>query len=283
MRGLGGVVLNSEMPKLRMAADSSVTVKQEGGARLRGVNKQTEPGKPLVTVITVVFNGAATLENTIRCVIGQTYDNVEYIIIDGASTDGTLDIIKRYEYAIDYWLSEPDCGIYDAFNKAISRACGEYYLVVGCDDELFEDAIKKVVDTRLSHIDADFVVASMWLGDRLRKGMRPKMGWLGAHAMVNGHSVGMLIRTKVHDRLGFYSKRYALCADGLFIKKLFSSGLRGVESDVVMGRFATDGASNSNLARGLCEGFLVQLETEKHKFLQVLIFIARLIKNFSRL
>lgn len=258
-------------------------MKQEGGARLRGVTKHTEPGRPLITVITVVFNGAVTLENTIQCVIGQTYGNVEYIIIDGASTDGTLDIIKKHEYAIDYWLSEPDCGIYDAFNKAISRACGDYYLVVGCDDALFEDAIKQVVDTRLSHIDADFVVASMWLGDRLRKGMRPSMGWLGAHAMVNGHSVGMLIRTKVHDQLGPYSTRYTLCADGLFIKKLFSSGCRGVESDVVMGRFATGGASNSNLARGLCEGFLVQLETEKHKFLQILIFIVRLIRNFSRL
>ncbi len=280
---MSGAVLNSEIPKLRMTADSTVTVKQEGGARLHEVNKKSEPGKPLVTVITVVFNGAATLENTIRCVTRQTYDNVEYIIIDGGSTDGTLDIIKKHEHAIDYWLSESDCGIYDAFNKAISRASGDYYLVLGCDDELFEDAIKQVVNTRLSHVDADFVVASMWLGDRLRRGMRPKMGWLGAHAMVNGHSLGMLIRTKVHDQLGPYSTRYTLCADGLFIKKLFSSGLRGIESDVVMGRFATGGASNSNLARGLCEGFLVQLETEKHKFLQVLIFILRLIKNFSRL
>lgn len=101
--------------------------------------------------------------------------------------------------------------------------------------------------------------------------------------MVNGHSVGMVIRTRVHDQLGPYSTRYTLCADGLFIKKLFYSGFRGVESDVVMGRFATGGVSNSNLARGLCEGFQVQLETEKHKFLQVLIFIARLIKNFPRL
>jgi glycosyltransferase involved in cell wall biosynthesis len=266
-----------------MTASSSMTVKLEGGTRLQGVNRKSEPGKPLITIITVVFNGSATLENTIRCVARQTYDNVEYIIIDGASADGTLDIIKKHEHIIDYWLSEPDCGIYDAFNKAISRASGDYYLVLGCDDELFEDAIQQVVNTKLKYADVDFVVASMWLGNKLRKGMRPHMGWLGAHAMVNGHSVGMLIRTKVHDQLGLYATRYALCADGLFIKKLFSSGFRGVESDVVMGRFSTGGASNSNIARGLCEGFLVQLETEKHYFLQVLIFIVRLIKNCPRL
>lgn len=273
---------NSGPPAICVDTRCFIPMKQTGGVRLRGVNKKSEFQKPLITVITVVFNGVATLENTIQSVIAQSYENIEYIMIDGGSADGTLDIIKKYDHAIDCWLSEPDCGIYDAFNKAIRLARGEYYVVIGCDDELFEHAIKQVVDTRLKHADVDFVVASMWLGDKLRTGMRPNMGWLGAHAMVNGHSVGMLIRTKIHDQLGLYSTRYSLCSDGLFIKKLFSSKLRGVGSDVVMGRFATGGASNSNLARGLCEGFQVQLETEKSKFLQVLLFIVRLIKNYHR-
>ena len=63
---------------------------------------------PLITVITVVFNGAQTLEQTILSVINQSYDNIEYIIIDGGSTDGTQDILQQYDYAIDYWVSEPD-------------------------------------------------------------------------------------------------------------------------------------------------------------------------------
>lgn len=258
-------------------------IKQKGGLRLQGVNKASEPDNPLITVITVVFNGAATLETTIKSVVGQTYDNVEYIIIDGASTDGTLSIIEQYENAIDYWVSEPDCGIYDAFNKAIDVAHGDYYVIVGSDDELFNDAIKQVVDTRLKNADVDFVVASMFLGDMLRTGMRSGRGWLGAHAMINGHSVGMLIRTKVHDQIGPYSTAYRLSADALFIKKLFSSGFRGVQSDVIMGRFSIGGASNTNIARCLCEGFLVQLETERFKTLQMIIFIARLIKNIRSL
>ena len=81
--------------------------------------------KPLITVVTVVFNGEQFLEETILSVINQTYDNVEYIIIDGGSTDRTLDIIKKYEHAIDYWVSEKDEGIYDAMNKGIFMATGK--------------------------------------------------------------------------------------------------------------------------------------------------------------
>lgn len=97
---------------------------------------------PLITVITVVLNGEKYLEETIQSVINQTYPNVEYIIIDGGSTDGTLDIIKKYENYIDYWVSEKDRGIYEAMNKGIIVSNGTWLGFLGSDDFYELDAMR---------------------------------------------------------------------------------------------------------------------------------------------
>ncbi len=93
-----------------------------------------ENNKPLISIITVVYNGEKFLEKTIQSVINQTYKNIEYIIIDGGSTDGTVDIIKKYEDQIDYWVSERDGGIYDAMNKGIDKANGVGLLFLNAGD-----------------------------------------------------------------------------------------------------------------------------------------------------
>jgi len=97
-----------------------------GGLRTKEKKRQTHKNMPLITVITVVRNEEKTLEETILSVINQTYTNFEYIIIDGASTDRSLDIIKKFEDKIDYWISELDNGIYHAMNKGIDLAAGEW-------------------------------------------------------------------------------------------------------------------------------------------------------------
>jgi len=99
---------------------------REGGLRTKGVIKRTRAQQPLITVITVVRNGEKTLEETILSVLNQTYQNIEYIIVDGASTDGTMEIVRRYEDRIDYWISEKDDGPCYAFNKGISLATGDW-------------------------------------------------------------------------------------------------------------------------------------------------------------
>lgn len=102
--------------------------------------------KPLVSIVTVVYNGQKHLEETILSVINQTYDNVEYIIIDGGSSDGTLDIIRKYEHAIDYWVSEKDKGIYDAMNKGIRLSNGEIIGLINADDYYLETTVESVVE-----------------------------------------------------------------------------------------------------------------------------------------
>lgn len=114
------------------------TRKGEGGLRSRDYFKISSENKPLITVITVVFNGENYLEQSILSVIEQDYDNVEYIIIDGGSTDGTLDIIRRHENQIDYWISESDKGVYDAFNKGVQCASGDWICFLGCDDYFWD-------------------------------------------------------------------------------------------------------------------------------------------------
>lgn len=102
----------------------------------------TEPTTtPLITIATVVWNGAATLEATIRSVAGQTFRNFEYVVIDGKSTDGTLDILARHQQDITTLVSEQDKGIYDAMNKALRQAKGQWLLFLGADDTLVDPQV----------------------------------------------------------------------------------------------------------------------------------------------
>ena len=121
-----------------------------GGLRIQGKLKKSLINQPLITVITVVYNGAATLEQTICSVVEQIYSNIEFIIVDGGSSDNTLNILKNYDDKIDYWISEPDGGIYDAMNKGIKLASGDYIYIIGCDDWLcnrnvFSDIIQYMI------------------------------------------------------------------------------------------------------------------------------------------
>lgn len=111
---------------------------QMGGLRTKGLIK-TKTDIPLITVITVVFNGESVLEETIKSVISQTYDNIEYIVVDGGSTDNTIDVIRRYEHAIDLWISGPDRGIYDAMNKGIRASSGYWLNFMNASDVFYAE------------------------------------------------------------------------------------------------------------------------------------------------
>ena len=98
-----------------------------------------------LTVITIVFNDKRHIEKTMNSVFSQTYPNIEYIIIDGASTDGTINLIKKYDEKINFWSSEPDNGLYDAMNKGIEKATGDYVVFLNSGDLFYENTtIEKI-------------------------------------------------------------------------------------------------------------------------------------------
>lgn len=115
---------------------------------------------PLVTVITVVCNGEKYLENTIISVLSQSYNNIEYIIIDGGSSDKTVDIIKKYDNLIDYWISEADKGVYDALNKGLALATGKLIGQIHAGSQYAQAAVENAVKIYLQEPDKDIIAGS---------------------------------------------------------------------------------------------------------------------------
>lgn len=214
----------------------------EGGLRTRGYFKSSgyfddvkndaggnerERRRPLVTILTVVFNGVKTLEQTILSVINQSYDNIEYIILDGGSTDGTLEIIRKYEDVIDYWVSESDKGIYDAMNKGIALCQGSIIGIINSDDFYLPQAINTVVNSYLEHGEAVYHGDLLIVDDRRDKQWckRPSSdpSLIYSHRMPVNHP-SMFVSTSLYKRFGMFSPKYRLSADYDLVCRLLEGG-----------------------------------------------------------
>lgn len=152
---------------------------------------------PKLSIITVVLNSIQFIEESINSVVSQTYNDIEYIIIDGGSTDGTLDIIDKYCEDIDILVSEPDNGIYDAMNKGISLATGEWVLMLNADDYLIDDqVIEKVIPSLTDSSDLIYGTALMKFEDN---------GFFENYSTVL--SLKNLSRGKVPPHMAVFAKR----------------------------------------------------------------------------
>jgi glycosyltransferase involved in cell wall biosynthesis len=225
--------------------------KGEGGLRKRHCFKRSLPGKPLVTLITVVYNGHVHLERAIRSVLEQTYDNIEYLIIDGGSDDGTLGIIRSFDHAIDYWLSERDDGIYDAMNKGIRLASGEVVGLVNSDDFLYENAILSVVRALSGHDPLPYVCAPIELMNECgqvfgikRPAGNLEMDNMKYREMPYPHP-GLFMPLQLYKAVGLYNTAYPLRADYEHSIRLINSKSMGVVLTEPTGVFSRGGASDS--------------------------------------
>jgi hypothetical protein len=134
-----------------------------GGTRDKGQVRASDADRPLVSIVTVVYNGAATLERTIRSVLDQSYGNIEYIVVDGGSTDGTLDILRKYEDRLDLWVSERDKGIYDAMNKGVALCRGEWIALINADDWYETDTVANILAAVSGRPEINIVHGDIWI------------------------------------------------------------------------------------------------------------------------
>jgi len=149
---------------------------------------------PLITIVTVVFNGAATLERTLQSVLNQTYGDIEYVVIDGGSSDGTIDIIQKYADGIDYWISEADSGIYDAMNKGVAASSGDYILFLNADDCFNSSSIVSLVASAILN---DTPPRALYYGDVV---------YGNGKCFFSRMSAALLVINTIHHQGAFYRR-----------------------------------------------------------------------------
>lgn len=208
----------------------------------------------IVTIITVCRNHAQELERTIRSVESQTWQEKEYLVIDGASTDETPNVIKAHEASITRWVSEPDQGIYDAMNKGVKMAQGEWVIFMNAGDTFAsDDTLQRVFG---SPLDADVIYGDVIKGELVKKAEAPR----NAHRMFYCHQ-SAFVRTRCLREFPF-DIRHRMSADFKQVKQLYLSGKTFRQLDFPVANFDTQGVSNRNRSAGLYDNIQVIRETD---------------------
>ncbi|MFP4514864.1 MAG: glycosyltransferase family 2 protein [Parcubacteria group bacterium] len=227
--------------------------------------KNNQQKKVLITIITVCLNSEKYIEETIKSVINQDYKNIEYIIVDGGSTDKTLDIIKKYEKYINKWISEPDKGIYDAMNKGIDMANGELIAFLNSDDYYFSNALKEI-SKKYKETKADVITGKLALINK--KGHILKIINKDSSKMKsNNFSIShpsSFIKTKLMKKYKF-DTNYTIAADYKFLFILFLKKYKFININYVIAAFREGGISSFWLKR---KKEKIRINKEQYKFIK---------------
>jgi glycosyltransferase involved in cell wall biosynthesis len=212
---------------------------------------------PKLSVITVVYNNVRDIERTMLSVLNQTYPNIEYIIVDGLSTDGTLEIIKRYESRINKLISKKDDGIYDAMNKGLAAATGDYVLFMNSADEFYSlDTVAKVFSA--DH-DADIYYGEtemiddkgQSLGQRRHKAPT-NFTWRSFKYGMNVSHQAIYIRRSLTEP---YDRQYHLSADIDWIIRAAKKAKKIVNINQYVAKYQVGGMSKTKHRQSLTERF----------------------------
>lgn len=227
--------------------------KMVGGLRLRGLKKEGTNAHPLVSIVTIVCNGEGHIRQTIDSVLSQTYSPVEYIIIDGGSEDGTVSILREYEERVDFWQSETDAGVSDAFNKGIAAARGEFIGFINGGDWYEADTVQRVVDAFFANKEVGVVCGALqfWRAGE-RQYLCQCVPQLLEREMTVTHPT-CFVRAELYHRFGLFSTDYTLAMDYELLLRLKRRGAEFLAMSSVLANMQHDGVSEENWKGALLE------------------------------
>ncbi len=218
--------------------------KIHGGLRTKKIFKKSTPNLPLISVITAVYNGEKFLEKSIKSVLSQYYGNIEYIIIDGNSSDKTLEIIKTYENKIDYFLSEEDNGIYEALNKGLKLCKGEYICILNGDDYLKKYALQKSLEYLLKN-ECDYLVANVKFINKtaLIRPIFPLRKDIIYQQMPYPH-VSLLAHKNIYKQVGFFDTNLKIASDHDMALRIIKAGFKACYLNEIIAELEPNGISS---------------------------------------
>jgi glycosyltransferase involved in cell wall biosynthesis len=215
--------------------------------------------KPLLSVITVVFNNVKHVQRTINSVTTQSYSDIEYIVIDGVSTDGTLEIINRFKTEIDVLISEPDNGIYDAMNKGLKLAKGDYVVFMNSGDEFYEETTVEQVFKTSAFADIYYGETEMLDENLVNQGLRRHRipDQLNIKSFRYGMSVShqaIFIKKSITKN---YNPKYLLSADIDWILDAIVKAEKIVNTQIIVAKYLIGGMSKKRHLKSLKERYQI--------------------------
>jgi glycosyltransferase involved in cell wall biosynthesis len=235
-----------------------------------------------ISIITVVKNSEKTIEKTIKSIIDQTYKNYQYIVIDGGSTDNTLEILQNYKTKIDILVSNKDDGIWDAMNKSLQYVTGDIVGFLNSDDFYYNNALE-CVNKYFNNHNINFLFGSVEKY-KLMHGFKPSIiDW--SFGFYTSHSVGFFIKADDHKKIGYYNKNYLSSDLDFFYKMIKQFKMKGMSTskEEIFGKFGSGGFSSKiNYIDHLIDLNKIRIDNNQNiLFVYSLFFIKILKKPFK--
>lgn len=240
---------------------------------------------PLISIITVVKNGDKHIEECFQSLHNQSYKKYEHIVIDGGSTDRTLEIIKKYKNKISFFSSQKDDGIYDGFNKGMRRVSGDYLGFLNSDDILLPNALEILKRYIINYKQPDFIFGAVKKHWGVLYGYRPwkiKFSW----GFYSSHSTGFYIKNSSAKLVGEYNLKYKYSSDYDYLYRMIvKHKMKGVgtSKDEIFGIFRRGGFSSKiSFVDHFKEEIQIRVDNGQSRFLIMFISLYKFIKHFNK-